>query len=109
MPKCLAIIPAYNEEGAIVSTIADVRVYAPEFDVLVIDDGSTDATRERALAAGARVVRLPFNLGIGGAVQTGYRWALAGGYELAVQVDGDGQPTRATSPGCAMRCWPTRT
>ena len=91
MPKCLAIIPAYNEEGAIGSTIADVRACAPEFDVLVIDDGSTDATRERALAAGARVVRLPFNLGIGGAVQTGYRWALAGGYELAVQVDGDGQ------------------
>lgn len=91
MPRHLAIIPAYNEESTVQSVIKGIAEHAPGFDVLVIDDGSTDATTERARAAGANVARLPFNLGIGGAVQTGYRYALANGYDYAVQIDGDGQ------------------
>jgi len=87
----LAIVPAHNEAGAVAATIHEIREAVPDFDVLVIDDGSTDETAERARAAGARVIRLPFNLGIGGAVQTGYVWAAEHGYDVAVQVDGDGQ------------------
>jgi glycosyltransferase involved in cell wall biosynthesis len=91
MIRKLAIIPAYNESGAIASTIADLRANAPGWDVLVVDDGSTDATATLARDAGARVIRHPFNLGIGGAVQSGYQHAEAHGYAFAVQVDGDGQ------------------
>jgi glycosyltransferase involved in cell wall biosynthesis len=87
----LAIVPAYNEAGAIAGTIADIRTHAPDFDVVVVDDGSTDRTAHVATAAGAHVIRLPFNLGIGGAMQTGYQYALDRGYDVAVQVDGDGQ------------------
>jgi len=91
MTRYLAIIPALNEVGAISATVDDVRQWAPEFDVLVVDDGSTDQTATRAARAGAKVVRLPFNLGIGGAMQAGYVFAEEHGYDVAVQVDGDGQ------------------
>jgi glycosyltransferase involved in cell wall biosynthesis len=91
MSKLLAIVPAYNEAACIAGTIADIHRHAPEFDVLVVDDGSTDETTGAAIAAGARVVRHPFNLGIGGAVQTGYQFACEHDYDVAVQVDGDGQ------------------
>ena len=91
MSNLLAIVPAYNEAEAIASTIADLHRNAPDFDVVVVDDGSTDATGDVAAAAGAEVLRLPFNLGIGGAVQAGYLFARENGYEYAVQVDGDGQ------------------
>jgi glycosyltransferase involved in cell wall biosynthesis len=91
MSKFLAIVPAYNEASAIATTVADIREHAPGFDVLVVDDGSTDDTAAVALAAGARVVCHPFNLGIGGAVQSGYQYALDHAYDVAVQVDGDGQ------------------
>ena len=87
----LAIVPAYNEEGAVGSTVAAIHESASGFDVVVIDDGSSDATAERARAAGAAVVRMPFNVGIGGAMQAGYMYALDHDYDLAVQVDGDGQ------------------
>ncbi|HLI32784.1 MAG TPA: glycosyltransferase family 2 protein [Solirubrobacteraceae bacterium] len=87
----LAIVPAYNEEGAIAATVAALRARAPDFDVLVIDDGSSDRTAACAAQAGARVLRMPFNVGIGGAVQGGYIYAREHGYEVAVQVDGDGQ------------------
>jgi glycosyltransferase involved in cell wall biosynthesis len=87
----LAIVPAFNEVEAIATTVASIREAAPDFDVLVVDDGSRDATAEAAAEAGARVLRMPFNLGIGGAMQSGYMYALEQGYEVAVQVDGDGQ------------------
>jgi len=91
MSKLLAIVPAYNEVSAIATTVAEIRRHAPEFDIVVIDDGSTDGTEHAARAAEAVVVRHPFNLGIGGAVQSGYQYALEHGYDIAVQVDGDGQ------------------
>jgi glycosyltransferase involved in cell wall biosynthesis len=91
MSRNLAIVPAHNEAEAIVATIAAIARWAPDFDVLVIDDGSTDATAARAREAGASVLRLAFNLGIGGAMQSGYIYAEEHGYDVAVQVDGDGQ------------------
>ncbi len=87
----LAIVPAYNEEGMIGRVVRDIRRASPGFDVLVIDDGCTDATAARAASAGAIVLHHPFNLGIGGAMQSGYKYALRHDYDLAVQVDGDGQ------------------
>jgi glycosyltransferase involved in cell wall biosynthesis len=90
-PRRIAIVPARNEEGAIGQVVAEIRAFDPGLDVVVIDDDSADRTAELAAAAGATVVRLPFNLGIGGAVQTGFMYAVARGYELAVRLDGDGQ------------------
>ena len=87
----LVIIPAYNEADSIGGVISRVRTSAPDADIVVIDDGSTDATAAIAQEAGALVVSLPHNLGIGGAVQTGYVFAAEMGYDIAVQVDGDGQ------------------
>jgi glycosyltransferase involved in cell wall biosynthesis len=91
MRRNLAIVPAFNEAEAIAPTIAAIREQAPDFDVLVVDDGSSDATPERAATMGAAVLSMPFNLGIGGAMQAGYIYAFERGYEVAVQVDGDGQ------------------
>ncbi|MDQ3758708.1 MAG: glycosyltransferase family 2 protein [Actinomycetota bacterium] len=87
----LAIVPAYNESGMVARVIRDIRRAAPDFDIVVIDDGSTDTTAAHAEAQGAVVIRHPFNLGIGGAMQSGYKYALRHGYDVAVQVDGDGQ------------------
>jgi len=89
--KSIAIVPALNEEGAIGSVIDEIRAFDATFDIVVIDDGSADRTREIAAARGAHVLRLPFNLGIGGAVQAGYRLAHEEGFELALRIDGDGQ------------------
>ena len=89
--RCLAIVPAKDEADSIADVVREVRVLEPDLEVLVVDDGSTDQTAAVAAAAGARVVRLPFNLGIGGAVQTGFRYALEHGFDLAVRLDGDGQ------------------
>jgi glycosyltransferase involved in cell wall biosynthesis len=89
--RCLAVVPAYNEEATVASVIREIRSHNEHFDVLVVDDGSSDRTRERALAEGARVIRLPYNLGIGGAVQTGLQYAHDHDFDVAVQVDGDAQ------------------
>src|SRR4051812_43073400 len=89
--KRLAVVPAYNEAATVERVVHAIHTRMPGLDVLVIDDGSTDDTRERAEAAGARVLRHPFNLGIGGAVQSGFVYALDNDYDFMVQVDGDGQ------------------
>ncbi len=87
----LAVVPAYNEAATIAAVVASIREARMDFDVLVVDDGSTDATRELAERAGAQVLRMPFNLGIGGAVQAGFTYALEHRYRRMVQVDADGQ------------------
>ena len=89
--RTLVFIPAWNEETSIAAVIEGVREELPGADVLVVDDGSTDATAAHALAAGARVASLPFNQGVGAAQQTGYIYALRGGYEIGAHLDGDGQ------------------
>jgi glycosyltransferase involved in cell wall biosynthesis len=91
MYKILIIIPAFNEEARIGEVILRVREVVPDYDVLVINDGSRDDTAQVARDAGAIVVSHPFNLGYGVAIQTGYKYALSKGYEFAVQMDGDGQ------------------
>jgi glycosyltransferase involved in cell wall biosynthesis len=87
----IAIVPAYNEEGCIGRVIDEIRAFDPELEIVVVDDGSVDRTAAVAGERGAHVVRLPFNLGIGGAVQTGFHYAFEHGFQLAVRVDGDGQ------------------
>lgn len=94
----IAIVPAYNEEESVGRVIDEIRAFDPDLDVVVVDDGSGDRTAEVAAGRGAHVVRLPFNLGIGCAVQTGFRYAFEQGFELAVRVDGDGQHDPAQLP-----------
>lgn len=91
----LAVVPAYNESATIAEVIQALQSHAPRFDTLVVDDGSTDDTSIVSRSAGAQVVRLPFNLGIGGAVQTGFVYAREHGYEFLAQVDADGQHSAA--------------
>ncbi len=89
--RVLIMIPAWNEAASIGDVVAEIRGELPEIDVLVIDDGSSDDTALAARQAGATVVRLPFNLGVGGARRLGFRYAKAHGYQVAVQIDADGQ------------------
>jgi glycosyltransferase involved in cell wall biosynthesis len=89
--RLLILIPAYNEQEAIREVVGRVRQAVPQSDVLVVDDGSADNTAREASAAGAIVVRNPFNLNIGGAVQTGLKFAREKGYPMVIRVDGDGQ------------------
>ena len=89
--KSLVIIPAYNEEKSILRTVEDIQKNAPEFDYIIINDCSTDKTLSVCRNAGIPVLNLPINLGIGGAVQTGYLYAKKNQYDYAVQFDGDGQ------------------
>lgn len=89
--KKLVIIPAYNEEASIVNTVQDILDHAPGFDYVVINDCSKDRTLQRCRENGLNVIDLPVNLGIGGGIRTGYRYAVEHGYDVAVQFDGDGQ------------------
>jgi hypothetical protein len=89
--RVAAIVPALNEAEVIGRVVEEIRAADPRIDVVVVDDASSDETAEVARALGASVLRLPFNVGIGGAVQTGFRFAVAQGYDLAVRLDGDGQ------------------
>ncbi|AFM43274.1 glycosyl transferase [Desulfosporosinus acidiphilus SJ4] len=91
MQRILAIVPALNEAGNIGSVVDNLKQVSSWLDVLVIDDGSTDQTAEVARTHGAKVISLPVNLGIGGAVQTGFIYAVKNHYDVALQVDGDGQ------------------
>jgi glycosyltransferase involved in cell wall biosynthesis len=90
-PSHLVVVPAYNEAETIEGVVESIYRCAPTFDVLVVDDGSTDLTPQLARRAGARVLTLPFNVGIGGAVQAGFIYARDQDYQFMAQVDGDGQ------------------
>lgn len=89
--KILLIIPAYNEQENIIRTIQDIETNAPDVDYVVINDCSKDNTRQILRDYGANYLDLSVNLGIGGGVQTGYRYAMEQGYDIAIQFDGDGQ------------------
>ena len=91
LAKCLIIIPAYNEAGNIETVVDNIIQNYPQFDYVIVNDGSTDTTKELCQRNGYRVLNLPVNMGIGGAVQTGYKYALENQYDMAVQIDGDGQ------------------
>ena len=94
----LILIPAFNEEGAIAQVIQEIRVQYPDAPVLVIDDYSSDATKDCARGAGAAVLALPYHLGLGGCVQAGYKLAFELGYGYVIRVDGDGQHNPADIP-----------
>jgi glycosyltransferase involved in cell wall biosynthesis len=107
--RVLVVIPAHDEQASLPTTLAEVRGRAPGVDVLVVDDGSRDDTTRVARAAGVTAVRHPVNLGVGGALQTGFRWAVRHGYDVAVQLDADGQHDPAyldalLAPIAAGRC-----
>ena len=94
----LVIIPAHDEQDSLPVTLAEVREKAPGVDVLVVDDGSLDGTARAARAAGVKILRHPVNLGVGGALQTGFRWACERDYDIGVQLDADGQHDPAFLP-----------
>src|SRR4051812_34590702 len=96
--QVLVVVPAWNEEATVARTVGDLRAAQPDADVLVVDDGSSDRTADEAVGAGAVVCRLPFNLGVGGAMRAGYRYALRHGYDVVAQVDADGQHDPAFLP-----------
>jgi glycosyltransferase involved in cell wall biosynthesis len=102
MPSPLAhtliVMPAFNEEASVAGVIEEIRLHLPGIDVLVVDDGSADSTTRVAREAGARVATLPFNLGVGGAMRVGFRYALENGYVNVIQIDSDGQHDPASVP-----------
>lgn len=89
--RVLAVLPAWNEAQCVGPVVSELRQHHPHLDVLVVDDGSEDTTAQQAKGAGALVCQLPFNLGVGGAMRAGYRYAYRNGYDVVVQVDADGQ------------------
>lgn len=98
LAQTLIVMPAFNEEGSVADVVREVQAQLPSAGILVVDDGSTDATSEHAKAAGATVLTLPFNLGVGGAMRAGFRFALDRGYSNVVQIDSDGQHDPAGVP-----------
>ena len=89
--RIVAVVPAYDEAEVVGKVVGEIRAFDPAIDIVVVDDASTDETASVAQSHGAIVLRLPHNVGIGGAVQTGFKFALAEGYDTAVRLDGDGQ------------------
>ncbi|HEX6357517.1 glycosyltransferase family 2 protein [Actinophytocola sp.] len=89
--RAIIVVPAWNEQLTVGETVREIRAATPDLPVLVVSDGSTDKTADVAREAGALVLELPFNLGVGGAMRAGFRYAVRHGYEAAVQVDADGQ------------------
>jgi glycosyltransferase involved in cell wall biosynthesis len=89
--RVLVVIPAFNESASVAAVIAEVLREVPAASCLVIDDGSDDDTAAVARSAGASVIQLPINLGVGGAMRAGFRYAMAHGFDIAIQIDGDGQ------------------
>lgn len=89
--RVLIIVPAFNEEGNIETVITNIRKVSSDFDILIINDCSTDRTEYIAKSLEVNIISLPINLGIGGAVQTGFKYAYENNYDIAIQVDGDGQ------------------
>ncbi len=98
MSGFLIIVPAFNEEAAIAGVVGEIHQVLPGAPVLVIDDASIDSTKDRAKAAGAGVLALPYHLGLGGCVQAGYKLAYELGYDYVIRVDGDGQHDPADIP-----------
>jgi len=98
LEQTLIVMPAFNEEASVGAVVREVFAALPGVAVLVVDDGSTDDTTEEARAAGALVATLPFNLGVGGAMRTGFKYALANGFDNVVQIDSDGQHDPASVP-----------
>jgi glycosyltransferase involved in cell wall biosynthesis len=98
LEQTLIVMPALNEEASVADVIREVREKLPGTSCLVVDDGSTDGTSKAARAAGATVLRLPLNLGVGGAMRAGFKYALANGYKCVVQVDSDGQHNPGSVP-----------
>lgn len=96
--KTLVIIPAFNEEASVAGVVEEIHKLGNSYDIIVVNDGSTDGTSHEATKAGANVLSLPINLGIGAAMQTGFHYAVRHGYDCAVQVDGDGQHPPAEIP-----------
>ena len=89
--QTLLVLPAFNEEGSVGEVLREIAEVLPGIRCLVVNDGSTDLTRQRAIDAGATVLDLPFNLGVGGAMRAGFKFAVANGYRNVVQIDADGQ------------------
>lgn len=96
--RVLVVIPAWNEEASIATVVHEVRSALPGVDLLVVDDGSTDKTGQRAREAGAVVAHLPYNLGVGGAMRLGFRYAVERDYDTVLQIDADGQHDPAFAP-----------
>jgi len=96
--KTLIVMPAFNEEASVAAVVREVADKLPGISVLVVDDGSSDATTRVAREAGALVATLPFNLGVGGAMRVGFRYAVEHGYENVVQIDSDGQHDPSSVP-----------
>ena len=90
-PSTIIVIPAFNESDSLPGVLDNLAQVVPEFDIVVVDDGSSDRTYDLAAAAGVHALKLPFNLGIGGALRAGFRFAAEQGYERGVQFDADGQ------------------
>lgn len=104
--KLLIAIPAFNEELSIAQVISEIKEHLPNSTPLVIDDGSFDSTATRAQEAGAKVISLPFNVGVGGAMRVAFKYALRNGYNHVIQIDADGQHRASQAKNLLENCKP---